>query len=143
MRLATVIDFEIPARYGRRLETRWGLVESCLRTAPVLVDIARDMLALCPDAIMLQYAIRWRLSGAVLSGTRPEICGTMSVQGTALDLARDLGESLDDIEYECTIMSLFIRNLRNGMQMVRLRIYPRLQALVRATMAWLHKSCEI
>ena len=53
-------DYEIPLRYG---------VDQCvgdtlgpggvlrgLRTIPVLIDIARDMEELCPDAYMLNYA---------------------------------------------------------------------------------------
>ena len=62
------------------------------------------MLALCPDAIMLQYVNPMAINCLALSCLEPHLkyvglCH--SVQGTALDLARDLGESLDDIEYEC------------------------------------------
>ncbi len=54
------IDYKVPLRYG---------VDQCigdtlgpggimrgLRTIPVLVDIARDMEELCPDAVLLNYA---------------------------------------------------------------------------------------
>ena len=139
-RPATVIDFEIPARYGlqQTIGDTLGIggIMRGLRTAPVLVDIARDMLALCPDAIMLQYVNPMAINCLALSCLEPDLkyvglCH--SVQGTALDLARDLGESLDDIEYECAginhvaFYTKFAKRHANGEIE---DLYPRLQALV-------------
>ena len=51
---STVIDFEIPAKYGLKqtIADTLGIggIMRGLRTAPVLADIAQDMQELCPDA---------------------------------------------------------------------------------------------
>ena len=70
---ATVIDFEIPKKYGLRqtIGDTLGIggIMRGLRTIPVLLDIARDMEALCPDALLINYANpmcmnQWALSRA-------------------------------------------------------------------------------
>ena len=54
---ATVIDFEIPKKYGLRQTIAdtigVGGIMRGLRTVPVLLDIATDMRRMCPDALML------------------------------------------------------------------------------------------
>ena len=55
----TVIDFEIPKKYGL-LQTIGdtvgiGGIMRALRTIPVMRDIARDMEEVCPDAWLLNY----------------------------------------------------------------------------------------
>ena len=56
---STLIDFEIPAKYGlqQTIADTLGIggIMRGLRTVPVLVDIAQDMMELCPKALMLQY----------------------------------------------------------------------------------------
>ncbi len=56
---ATVIDFEIPKKYGLRqtIADTLGIggIMRALRTIPVLLDIAADMEELCPDALFLNY----------------------------------------------------------------------------------------
>ena len=51
---SSVIDFEIPAKYGLKqtIADTLGIggIMRGLRTAPVLADIAQDMLELCPNA---------------------------------------------------------------------------------------------
>ena len=55
----TVIDFEIPKKYGLRQTIAdtlgVGGIMRGLRTVPVLLDIANDMREVCPNALMLQY----------------------------------------------------------------------------------------
>ncbi len=57
---ATKVDFEIPARYGVRqtIGDTLGIggIFRGLRTIPVAVALATDMLARCPDAYLLSYA---------------------------------------------------------------------------------------
>jgi alpha-galactosidase len=57
---ATKLDFEIPARYGVRqtIGDTLGIggIFRGLRTIPVAVGLATDMLAACPDAYLLSYA---------------------------------------------------------------------------------------
>ena len=105
---STVIDFDIPAKYGLKqtIADTLGIggIMRGLRTAPVLADIGRDMQELCPDAWMLQYVNPMAINCLALSHLLPDLnyvglCH--SVQGTAADLARDLGEDLKDIDYDC------------------------------------------
>jgi alpha-galactosidase len=56
---ATRIDFDVPARYGLRYTINdtinVGGVMRGLRTIPVVLGIVRDMEAVCPDAVLLNY----------------------------------------------------------------------------------------
>lgn len=56
---STVIDFEIPKKYGLRqtIADTLGIggIFRALRTIPVLEDFARDMEEVCPDAYFLNY----------------------------------------------------------------------------------------
>src|ERR1700759_5226142 len=57
---STRADFDIPARYGVRqtIGDTLGIggIFRGLRTIPVVVDLARDMLAECPGAYLLSYS---------------------------------------------------------------------------------------
>lgn len=54
------MDYEIPLKYGVDQcigdSMGPGGIFRALRTIPVLIDIAKDMRELCPDALMLNYA---------------------------------------------------------------------------------------
>ena len=56
---ATQVDFDVPAGYGLRYTINdtigVGGVFRGLRTIPVVLGIARDMEAVCPDALLLNY----------------------------------------------------------------------------------------
>ena len=55
----TVIDFEIPKKYGLRqtIADTLGIggIMRGLRTIPVMEDFARDMEEVCPDALLMNY----------------------------------------------------------------------------------------
>ena len=55
----TIIDFEIPKKYGLKQTIAdtlgVGGIMRALRTIPVMDDFARDMEEVCPDAIFLNY----------------------------------------------------------------------------------------
>lgn len=55
----TIIDFEIPKKYGLRqtIADTLGIggIMRALRTIPVMQDFANDMEAVCPDAWLLNY----------------------------------------------------------------------------------------
>jgi alpha-galactosidase len=101
----TVIDFEIPKKYGLRqtIADTLGIggIMRALRTIPILLDICRDMEELCPNAILLNYvnpmAINcWALNRA----TRIKAVGLChSVPHTAGELAHDIGVPIDEINY--------------------------------------------
>ena len=102
---ATVIDFEIPKKYGLRqtIADTLGIggIMRGLRTIPVLIDIARDMEAICPQALLINYANpmcmnQWALNRATDIAT-VGLCH--SVPGTAQELARDIGIPFDEVEY--------------------------------------------
>lgn len=132
-RPSTVIDFEIPKKYGLRqtIGDTLGLggIMRALRTIPVLLEIARDMEQLCPHALLLQYVNPmamncWALSAA----TRIRTVGLChSVQGTAKQLAHDLGISYEEINYLCAginHMAFYLRFERRGED-----LYPRLRQI--------------
>ena len=86
---STVIDFEIPKRYGllQTIGDTLGIggIFRSLRTIPVVLDFARDMEAVCPDAWFLNYVNPMAMiTGAVLEATRIRAVGLChSVQGCA------------------------------------------------------------
>ena len=133
---STVIDFDIPQKYGlqQTIADTLGIggIMRGLRTVPVLVDIARDMERLCPDALMLQYVNPMAINCLALSRIAPELnyvglCH--SVQGTAADLARDLGENIDDISYDCSginHMAFYSRFEKIHPDGTKEDLYPRL-----------------
>ena len=137
---STVIDFEIPAKYGLKqtIADTLGIggIMRGLRTAPVLVDIARDMQDLCPDALMLQYVNPMAINCLALSRFAPELkyvglCH--SVQGTAQDLANDLGEDINTIDYDCAGINhvAFYTRFEKRHPDGRMEdLYPRLKALI-------------
>ncbi len=94
---STVIDFEIPKKYGLRqtIADTLGIggIFRGLRTIPVMFDIARDMEAVCPDAWLLNYTNPMSiLTGAMLRGTSVKTVGLChSVQGCAWGLLKQTG----------------------------------------------------
>ncbi|HUD39001.1 MAG TPA: alpha-galactosidase [Streptosporangiaceae bacterium] len=71
---ATRLDFDIPARYGLRQTIAdtigIGGIFRGLRTIPVTVGLAQDMLRCCPDAYLLNYSNPMAmLPWAVYAGT--------------------------------------------------------------------------
>lgn len=138
-RSSTVPDFEIPAKYGLKQTIAdtlgVGGIMRGLRTAPVLVNIAQDMLELCPGALMLQYVNPMAINCLALSRLTPDVkyAGLChSVQGTAIDLARDLGEPDDVIEYECAginHVAFYTKFAKRGPSGDIEDLYPRLRAL--------------
>ena len=92
-RPSTVIDFEIPKRYGlqQTIGDTLGIggIMRALRTIPVLLDIARDMEVLCPNAQLLNYTNPMAmLTWAIERATDVRTVGLChSVQGTAHDIA--------------------------------------------------------
>ncbi len=100
-------DIEIPKKYG--VDTNVGDTRGpsgifrALRTIPVMLDIARDMERLCPDATMLNYTNPMAmLCRAMERETSIQLTGLChSVQGTAEMLAGWIGAPMDEITYTC------------------------------------------
>ena len=102
----TITDFEVPKQYGLRqtIADTLGIggIMRGIRTVPHLWKVCEDMLAVCPDAIMLQYvnpmAINtWAIAEKYSQIKQVGLCH--SVQGTAWELARDLDIPYEEIRY--------------------------------------------
>ena len=122
-RPGTLVDFEIPRKYGLRQTigdtAGIGGIMRGLRTIPVLLDICRDMEALCPGAYFLQYVNPMAMNcWAIGRASRIKTIGLChSVQGTAMQLARDLGVRFDEIDYlsaGINHLAFFLKFARNG-----------------------------
>ncbi|MCL2820127.1 MAG: alpha-glucosidase/alpha-galactosidase [Oscillospiraceae bacterium] len=100
-------DIEIPKTHGVDInvgDTRGPSgVMRFLRTAPVMLDIIRDIEVLCPDALVLNYTNPMAmLCGYLQRLTDVKITGLChSVQGTAHMLADWIGAKHDEITYTC------------------------------------------
>ena len=98
----TVIDFEVPKKYGLRqtIADTLGIggIFRALRTIPVMIDFARDMEEVCPDAWFLNYTNPMAmLTGAMLRYTGVKTVGLChSVQVCAPTLMRHAGMAYDD-----------------------------------------------
>ena len=93
----TIIDFEVPKKYGLRqtIGDTLGIggIMRALRTIPVLKDFADDMAEVCPDALFLNYTNPMAmLTGYMLRYTPIKTVGLChSVQVCSESLLRDLG----------------------------------------------------
>lgn len=103
---ATVLDHEIPARYGLRQTIGdtlgVGGVFRALRTIPVMEGIARDMAEVCPGAWLLNYTNPMvMLCWATYAGTpQSKIVGLChSVQNTTQELAELVGVPFEDVDF--------------------------------------------
>ena len=98
----TITDFEIPKKYGLKQTIAdtlgVGGVFRALRTIPVMLDFARDIEEVCPDAWLLNYTNPMAmLTGAMLTMTGVKTVGLChSVQVCAPTLLKELGMEYDD-----------------------------------------------
>ena len=93
----TIIDFEIPKKYGlqQTIADTLGIggIMRALRTIPVMDDFARDMAEVCPDALLLNYTNPMSmLTGYMLRYTPIKTVGLChSVQVCSETLLNELG----------------------------------------------------
>jgi len=93
----TIIDFEVPKKYGLRqtIADTLGIggIMRALRTIPVMKDFADDMAEVCPDALFLNYTNPMAmLTGYMLRYTPIKTVGLChSVQVCAKSLLTPLG----------------------------------------------------
>ncbi len=132
----TVIDFEIPKKYGLRqtIADTLGIggIMRGLRTIPVFLDICHDMEELCPDVTFLQYVNPMAMNcWAIDRASRIKTIGLChSVQGTAEMLAEDIGVPFDEVNYLCAginHMAFYLKFEREGED-----LYPRLREVAAA-----------
>ncbi len=99
---STVIDFEIPKKYGLKqtIADTLGIggIFRALRTIPVMLDFARDLEEVSPNAWFLNYTNPMAmLTGAMLQASEIKTVGLChSVQVCAKSLLESLGEDVSD-----------------------------------------------
>jgi alpha-galactosidase len=106
-RPSTVIDFEVPKRYGLRQTIGdtlgVGGIMRALRTVPALLEVCADMEQVCAEATLLQYVNPMSINCWAIEreSTIRTIGLCHSVQHTAHELAGDLGVPNDEVRYLC------------------------------------------
>ncbi len=130
----TVIDFEVPKKYGLRATIAdtlgVGGIMRALRTIPVMLDMCRDMEDVCPQVTFLNYVNPMAMNTwAVARASKIRTIGLChSVQGTAMQLAEDIGVPYDDINYLCAginHMAFYLKFERNGED-----LYPMIRKVI-------------
>ena len=145
------IDYEIPLKYG---------VDQCigdslgpgglfrgLRTIPVLVDIARDMQEVCPNAVMLNYANPMAACCLALGkATEVQFIGLCHGVQTTLDLISGyVGVPKEQIDFLCAGINhmawfLSLRDKRTGRD-----LYPILRENIEKPEYYVNEKvrCEV
>lgn len=120
---STVVDFEIPKKYGLRqtIADTLGIggIMRGLRTIPVLLDYCHELEHRSPDALLLNYVNPmamncWAISKA---STIKTIGLCHSVQGTAKQLAENINVPIEEINYLCAginHVAFYLSFERNG-----------------------------
>ena len=130
-RPSTVIDFEVPKKYGLRQTVAdtlgIGGIFRALRTILVMFDFAKDMQEVCPDAWLLNYTNPMAiLTGAMLRYTGVKTVGLChSVQVCADHLLRGLEMPRDNVRYliaGINHMAWLLEITRNGVD-----LYPEIK----------------
>lgn len=99
----TITDFEIPKKYGLRqtIADTLGIggIFRGLRTIPVVLDFAKDMEEVCPDAWFLNYTNPMSMiTLAMLKATKirtvglchsVQVCASSLLEGTGLDIKEE------------------------------------------------------
>ena len=133
----TVIDFEVPKKFGLRqtIADTLGIggIFRALRTIPVMMDFAEDMKAVCPNAWFLNYTNPMAmLTGAMLRMTDIKTVGLChSVQVCAKSLFESVGMENDpDVQTKIAginHMAWLLEITKNGKD-----LYPEIKARAEA-----------
>ncbi len=133
---ATVRDFEVPKEFGIRQTIGdtigIGGIFRSLRTIPVLLDIAEDMEAVCPDALLLNYTNPMvTCTGAVLKQSSIRTVGLChSVQRCGEELLEAVGMEAEDPRW-------YVAGINHMSWLLRLKdgdrdIYPQVRKKARS-----------
>jgi alpha-galactosidase len=108
MHEATLLDFEIPRKYGLKqtIADSMGIggIFRGLRTIPFVLDLAGEMGELCPQALLLNYTNPMGILMEALYTAHPKtrsvgLCH--SVPYTAREIASYIGVEHEELLYEC------------------------------------------
>jgi alpha-galactosidase len=132
---STLVDFELPARYGLRqtIGDTLGIggIFRTLRTADHMLALGREMAELCPRAWLLNYtnpmaALCWLVYGGTPTSQVVGLCH--SVQFTVEDLAALVGVPEEEVTFLAAGVNhqaFILRFERDGED-----LYPRLDARI-------------
>lgn len=132
MHAATLVDFDIPRKYGLKQTIAdtvgIGGIFRGLRTIPFMTELVAEMRELCPDALLLNYTnpmsiLTWAVYRAFPEQRVVGLCH--NVQYTARDLASYLGVEEARLTYHCAginHMTWFLKLEIDGRD-----AYPRLR----------------
>jgi alpha-galactosidase len=124
MHAATLLDFDIPRRHGLKQTIAdtvgIGGIFRGLRTIPFMLDLVRDMRALCQNALLLNCTnpmsiLTWAVYDAFPDQPVVGLCH--NVQNTARELAVYLGVARERLSYDCAginHMTWFLRLMLDG-----------------------------
>jgi alpha-galactosidase len=127
---STLVDFEIPRKYGLNFTiadtTGPGGLFRALRTFPMLSGLARDMEEICPNAVLLNYSNPMCMNMLTVNRTSSirSVGLCHSVQGTYDQLMGYIGEKSEDTAFICAginHMAFYLRMEKNNVD-----LYPRL-----------------
>ncbi len=127
---STVIDFEVPKKYGLRqtIGDTLGIggIFRALRTIPEMLNYAAIMEDLCPNVTVLNYVNPMAMNTwAMLEGTPIQTVGLChSVQGSYRHLCEAIGVNPDEVNYTCAginHMAYYLTLEHNGED-----LYPRI-----------------
>ncbi|NMA82451.1 MAG: alpha-glucosidase/alpha-galactosidase [Epulopiscium sp.] len=130
---STVIDFEVPKKYGLRqtIGDTLGIggIFRALRTIPIMLDFAEDMEEVCPNAWFLNYTNPMvSLTTAMLRATKIKTIGLChSVQACVPGLLGGLGMGTKGVQWKIAginHMAWLLEITRNGQD-----LYPEIKKL--------------
>jgi alpha-galactosidase len=127
---STLVDFEIPRKYGLNFTiadtTGPGGLFRALRTFPMLKGLCQDMMTVCPSATLLNYSNPMSMNMQTITRTSniKAIGLCHSVQGTFDQLMRYINEDPHKIAFQCAginHMAFYLKIEKDGVD-----LYPRL-----------------
>lgn len=132
---STVIDFEIPKKYGlqQTIADTLGIggIMRGLRTIPVLLEYTRIMEKVCPDVLHLNYVNPMAINCLALAkASKIKLVGLChSVPHTAKELAQDLGIPPEEVHYlvaGINHMAFYLTLERHHKDGTKENLYPKL-----------------
>ncbi len=127
---STLVDFEIPRKYGLNFTiadtTGPGGLFRALRTYPMLKGLCADMMELCPRAVLLNYSNPMSMNMQTISRTSDiQAVGLChSVQGSFDQIMRYIDEDPTQVTFQCAginHMAFYLKLEKDGQD-----LYPRL-----------------
>ena len=116
----TVIDFEVPKKYGLRqtIADTLGIggIFRALRTIPVMMDFARDMEEVCPDAWFLNYTNPMAILAGYMQRYTPietvglchsvQVCSNGLLKAVEIEPKRPIREKIAGINHMAFLLEL-------------------------------------